>query len=189
MGDPTLNITDLLSQKRKKILEKWFEAIIASYPPETVKFLRKEKDRFANPVGRTLLEGTEAIFEGLIQGREPEKSAPFLDNIIRIRAVQDFSPSQAVDFILSLKHVVRKELGDDLWEGGLMESFLDFEASLDELVKISFNIYMSCREEINELRMGEMRNRTDRIMQRINSVFGDRESEPDETDDNFNRPT
>ena len=189
MGDPTLNITDFLSQKRKKILENWFEAIIASYPPETVKFLRKEKDRFANPVGRTILEGTEAILEGLITGKSVEEAAPFLDNIIRIRAVQDFSPAQAVDFIFSLKGVVRKIMGEELWEAGLMEGFLDFEASLDELTKAAFNIFMGCREEINELRMGEMRNRTDRIMERINSVYGDRELEPVQTEDNFNRPT
>ena len=189
MVDPTLNITDILSQKRKKILEKWFEATIASYPPETVRFLRREKDRFANPVGRAVLEGVESIFDALLKGAEPEASTTFLDNIIRIRAVQDFSPSQAIDFIFSLKQVVKKELGNDLWEAGLMEGFLDFEASVDDLAKTAFNVYMKCREEIDELRMGEMRNRTERIMQRINSVYGDTESEPVQIDDNLNRPT
>ncbi len=189
MGDSSLNMADFLSQKRKKILEKWFEATIASYPPETVKFLRKEKSRFANPVGRTILEGVEAILDALLKGAEPEASTVFLDNIIRIRAVQDFTPSQALDFIFALKQVVRKELGRDLWEEGLVEEYLAFESTVDALAGIAFNVYMTCREEISELRMGEMRNRTERILQRINSVYGNTETEPVKIDENLNRPT
>ena len=189
MGDPTLSISDLLSQKRKNLLNKWFEATISSYPPETARFLRREKDRFANPVGRTILEGLEPILDGLIKGRAPEESTTFLDNIIRIRAIQDFTPAQALDFIFVLKGIVRRELGEELWQGGLMEGFLAFQEALDGLAKTAFNVYMGCREEISELRMGEMRNRTERILERINSVYGNTELEPVQTEDNFNRPT
>ncbi len=188
MGESTADIIDILSQKRNSISKKWFEAAISSYPSETVKFLRREKDRFANPVGRTVLEGVGSILDELLKGSAPEESTVFLDNIIRIRAIQDFSPAQAIEFVFSLKGIVRDEIGKDLWESGLMDDFLDFEASVDDLAKIAFNVYMKCREEINELRMGEMRNRTERILQRINSVYGNTESESVQTDDNFNRP-
>ena len=189
MGDPSLNMADFLSQKRKKLLDRWFEATIASYPPETVKFLRREKNKFANPVGRTILEGIEGILDAMLKGQGAEASSVFLDNIIRIRAVQDFTPSQAVDFIFALKRVVRKELGNDLWEEGLAEEYLAFESSVDEMAGMAFNIYMTCREEISEIRMGEMRNRTERILERINSVYGNTETEPVQSDENLNRPT
>ena len=74
-------------------------------------FLKNENDPFANPVGSTILKGIEDLFEGLIkEGDHRNKFFSFLDRIIHIRAVQEFTPDQALSFIFMLKKVIRDEL-------------------------------------------------------------------------------
>src|SRR5450756_2438279 len=101
-----MSLTRLLSDKKAMILSNWCDAMLDSYPPDTSNFLRKNDNRFANPVGHTIKDSFEHIVDSLLQGSGPEASRVFLDNIIRVRAVQDFSPSQAISFIFALKKVI-----------------------------------------------------------------------------------
>ncbi|MBW1713948.1 MAG: RsbRD N-terminal domain-containing protein [Deltaproteobacteria bacterium] len=179
MSHPATKLADFLSSRKKVILRRWFESIIETYPPDTARFLKKEPDRFANPVGRTVLEGTGAIFDQLLQGLKAGESSTFLDNIIRIRAIQDFSPSQAVAFVFSLKKIIRQELESEIWESGLHDELVDLESSLDELALLAFDIYVGCREKLADIRVKEMRTRTDRILARLNDRYGRPEQEPE----------
>src|SRR4030042_2596299 len=98
-----MKLKELLHKKRSAILKKWFDIIVETYPAETALFLKNKKNRFANPVGSIIFEGIENIFDEILQGINSERVYPFLDNIIRVRAVQDFLPSQATSFIFLLK--------------------------------------------------------------------------------------
>jgi len=158
----------LLSERRSAILKKWFDAILETYPAETSSFLKNQKNRFANPVGHTILDGIEGLFRGLLDGMAPEKLSPFLDNIIRIKAVQDFTPSQAISFIFLLKKVLREELKSD--ENGFGEELLALESKIDELALLSFDIYMKCREKLYELKVNELNRMTFRLLQRANLI-------------------
>ncbi|EGW37307.1 RsbRD N-terminal domain-containing protein, partial [Desulfosporosinus sp. OT] len=80
-------LRDLLEQKKASILSRWFEAIIETYPTDTSGFLKKQKDRFANPVGHTVSLGIESMLEALMEGKELNEELPFLDDIIKVRAV------------------------------------------------------------------------------------------------------
>ena len=94
-----MDLKSLLLQKKSPIVKKWCDVVLSTYPQESQKFLRKQKDRFANPVGRTIFEGIDSIFDELLHEANSNKIALFLDDIIRVRAVQEFSASQAVGFI------------------------------------------------------------------------------------------
>ena len=94
-----MTLEQFLSEKRPAIVEKWFQLILATYPADTTNFLKTNKDPFRNPVGHTIFQGIEKILEELINGINIEQISPFLDNVLRVRAVQDLSPSQAVSFI------------------------------------------------------------------------------------------
>ncbi|MEE9612204.1 MAG: RsbRD N-terminal domain-containing protein, partial [Desulfatiglandales bacterium] len=73
-------LKDFLSQKRAVILKKWLHLILQTYPPDSSSFLHKEKNRFANPVGNTISQSIEAIFDELLKGVDSDKVSPFLDN-------------------------------------------------------------------------------------------------------------
>jgi len=166
-----------MSRKRASIVEKWFDRILDTYPEDTSRFLQKEKDPFANPVRHSILQGIEGLYDELLEERErPEALNTFLDNVIRIRSVQDFSPSQALAFIFSLKTVIRDVLGKEIREARLYDQLLYMESRVDALALRAFDVYMGCREEIYELRVNEVKRqreqalrlleRTDRVVQK-----------------------
>lgn len=165
-----MNLKDLLLEKKSAVLKRWLEIVLESYPADTSDFFKKQKNRFANPVGYALSQGVEGIFDDLLQGVEPEEVTPLLDSIIRIKAVQDFSPSQAISFIFFLKRVIREELGSKISTDRMYEELLAFESKIDDLALVSFDIYMKCREKVYEIKADEVRRMTFRLLQRANLI-------------------
>ncbi len=165
------SIAELLSQNKEEILKSWFQLVLESYPDETARFLRREKNPFANPVGQAIYEGIDGVFEhGLIK-MDHEKVTPFLDRIIRIRAIQDFTPARALAFVFSLKEIIREQLKDRIRGNAVsQEDLRAIDTKVDELVLLSFNVYSACREKLFEIRVEEVKNRTFRLLQRANLV-------------------
>ena len=141
-----------------------------SYPEETQKFFGGQKDPFANPVGSTILEGIEGLYDELVKGGGFSKASFFLENITRVRAVQDFSPSAALAFIPFLKKVVRDELPKDANGNHLFEEVGEFERRIDQLTLLAFDIDMACREKLYEIRVNEIKNRSARMLERLTSA-------------------
>jgi hypothetical protein len=163
-----MKLEELLIEKKPAILKNWFDVILATYPEDTSNFLKKLKDRFTNPVGHTIAEGLEDIFESLLRDVDGEKISQFLDDIVRVRAVQDFTASQAVSFVFDLKRVIREELE----QGGKgeipYEELLAVYEKIDAIALSSFDIFMKCREKLYDIKANELRNMTFRLLQRVN---------------------
>jgi hypothetical protein len=174
-----MRLKNLLLKKKSAILKRWFNMILEGYPSDTSNFLKKQKNRFSNPVGYIISEGIEGLFEGILQGFDSDKVSTFLDSIIRIKAVQDFSPSQAISFIFLLKTVIRQELKDEIKDDGISEELLALESQIDGLALLSFDIYMKRREKIYELKTNEVKNMTYRLLQRSNLICEIQENESD----------
>jgi hypothetical protein len=152
--------------------------VIETYPSDTAKFLKSQKDPFANPVGRTIYQGLEALFDQLLKGIDHTSLTSCLDPIIRIRAVQNFNPSQAVGFIFFLKGVIRTHLNTEITEEQLFDELLMLESQIDEFILIAFNLYNKCREKIYELKANEMKNRTFKAFERAGLVKEMPDDEP-----------
>ena len=168
-------LEDLLLQKKASILERCFHLILETYPAETSRFLKQEKDRFINPVGSTISHEIEALYGELLQEMNAGKLAASLDNIINIRSVQDFSPSQAIAFVFLLKQAIREELEDEIQEKRILDELLEFEYKIDELALLAFDIYVQCREKIHEIRLNEVkaeRERVFKLLERIDKTYG-----------------
>ena len=151
-------IKELLANKRSSILNKWVQSIIDSYPPETSKFLRSQKDRFSNPVGFAISNTAENIFDEIINDNSDlEKIKLSLGDIIKIRAVQNFSPSSAVGFIFSMKKIVRDELEAELSEKKNIDELLNLESVIDRVALIAFDLYMEAKEKVFKIRVNEIK--------------------------------
>ncbi len=172
-------LKNLLGEKKPTILKRWFDLILEAYPPDTSNFLKNQKNQFTNPVGYTIAQGIEGLLDELLNGMDSEKVSTFLDNIIRIRAVQDFTPSQAISFIFLLKKVIREELKNEIREDGIAQELLELDSKIDELAFLSFDIFMVCREKIYELKANEVRNMTFRLLQRANLIYEMEDCKPD----------
>lgn len=165
-----MRLNNLLAQRKTAIIKNWFALAVETYPPDTASFLKKQKDPFSNPVGRTISKGLEGLFNELLKEMDYEIITSFLDPIIRIRAIQNFSPSQAVSFIFLLKKAIRENTKKEVPEEQLFNELLLFESKIDQLVMIAFNLYMQCREKIYDLKANEMRNTTYKAFKRAGLV-------------------
>ena len=156
-----MSLESFLRQKRSAIVKKWFERIVAAYPANTAAFLKRENNPFANPVGHSLSEGTAALFDALVDGGGADRDKVFgiLDRVIRIRAVQEFTPSQAVSFLFVLKEAIREELGAQAQEEPIARALSAVESRIDDFALMAFDVYTTCREKIYELRQKELKKR------------------------------
>ncbi len=170
-----MKLEEFLAEKKSDILTRWFDTTLATYPADTSNFLRKLKDRFTNPVGHTIVEGLEDIFNEILGEVDSERVTPFLDNIIRVRAVQDFTASQAVSFIFDLKRVIREVLEKEKKGEVAYDELLRIDAKIDTLALLSFDIFMKCREKLYDIKANELRNMTFRLLQRVNKSDEDQE--------------
>jgi hypothetical protein len=165
-----MKINHLLLEKKPAIIKKWFDSILKTYPAETANFLKSHNNRFSNPVGHTISRGIEGLFEELLQGMDSDRVALYLDKIIRIRALQELTPSKALGFIFILKKVIREELAKEIREHDLFKELMILESKVDDIANISFDIFMECREKLYELKAREARNLTIRILKRMNML-------------------
>jgi len=166
-----MNLKEHLTEKKADILKKWFDAVVETYPSETSTFLKKQKAQFTNPVGYTLSEGLGHLFDALLRGMLPDTVSRFLDSIVRIRAIQEFAPSEAVSFIFQLKKLVRQELGTViLQQQGIAEELAAFDSAIDDLALYAFDLYMKCREKIYDIKANEARNMTFRLLQQARLI-------------------
>ncbi len=174
-----MSLEKLLLDKRSAIIKKWRNLIVGTYPIDTQRFLKKEKDRFANPVGQTIAEDLENLYDGLVKGGDLDKLSSDLDNIIRIRAVQDFKPSQAIGFVLQLKGLIRDELKKKGQENGLVREIEALEDSIDNVALRAFDIYVKCRQKLYDIRVKEAKNQVERLLKRANLTIEIPEHEPE----------
>ena len=149
-----MNLLRSLTGKKTAILRKWAAAVFNTYPGDTAAFLQSEKDRFANPVGYATTISLETILDGLLAGPDIQSISPCLEDIIKIRAVQDFTPSQAVSFPLLLKEVIINEIKIEQVPAG---DWIEFESKIDALSQLAFDIYSRCREQINRIKLNELK--------------------------------
>jgi hypothetical protein len=161
-----MQIATLLSQKKAAILGQWLSMIYESYPPETAIFLRKEKNRFDNPAGYRISEGLAGLYGVLLQEMERDQIMACLDEIIRIRALQNFTPSQALAFIFLLKNVIRQELAAEIQQENLAAELLDLESRIDGLALLGFDVYTKRREKIYEIKADEAKRRISGLMRK-----------------------
>ncbi len=138
------------------IVERWVERTMKSYPAQTLPFLSGEQDPFRNPVGHTLRENLATLVQELMGTMDKGAIAQALDPLVRLRAVQNFSPADAVRFVFGLR-----DAAFDI-SGAVPDSL---ESRIDEMALMAFDQYMSCREQIFELRAKELRLRAQRAAQ------------------------
>ena len=175
-------LKDLLSRNKAAILKRWFDLVLETYPADTAPMMRKDKNQFTNPVGSTISREIEVLFKKLCQGIWDEECQASLDSILKIRSVQDFSPSKAVGFIFLLKRAIGETLKGEICKEPVIDEWLKFQPRIDDLALQAFDIYMDCREKICEIRVNQARAEKEmafRMMERMTYSKEKRKKEED----------
>lgn len=154
-------MNDLLRERMPFIKDRWFRLILETYPPETAKFMSSQRDRFANPVGSAFLNAVDPVLNELFGAGDPERVKGSIEEIMKIRAVQDFEPSGAVSIFFLLKKAIREYLlGQNDASGRVgLEDILFLESRVDLFALAAFDVYMKCRERVWEIRLNDLMKR------------------------------
>ena len=162
-----MTLKDLLHSRRAAIQKRWLEKTLETYAPDASAFFEGQKDQFANPVGQALRAGTQTMVDCLLDEMDAEKICSALEEIVKIRSIQDFTPAQAVSFVFSLRPIIREELKGELDAARLAE-LARFETRIDQLALFAFDVYVKCRERLYEIRVSEVKRSVSGLMRRLN---------------------
>lgn len=150
-----MDLTEALSNKKKEILDLWIERTLDSYISSG--FFKKSTDQFANPVGVNIANGLTALFGLLQNNADPKAYLQPLDQVVRIRAVQEFTPSQAVAPFLELKWVVKQVFSGDKKMQPLLPLLDTLDCEIDRMALAAFDIFMKCKEQLYSNRILELK--------------------------------
>lgn len=155
-----LNIS---AKQRSVIAQEWLFLILKTYPDQSRRHLFHETDPFRNPVGKIFKEGIPLLVDGIFGDINPDNLRQVLEDIVRVRAVQDFSASEAVRFVFMLKDILRTKLPDD------PASFRDMDRRIDEMALLAFDRYVQCRAQISDAQVSEAKRQV-ALLERICSA-------------------
>ena len=153
-----LDLAEAFRNYEDKIVDQWVDYTLSSYKSSV--FFKKSPDKFANPVGGNTREALGTLFKLLAKNADPKEFAAPLDQIMRIRSIQEFTASEAVGPIHAVKHITRELLEKDSERKHLISELYDFEFSVDLAVLSAFDLYMQCREQLYLVRIKEIKTGT-----------------------------
>lgn len=172
-----MSLNELISEKRQVIEGLWLDSIIETYPSDSNNFFKNKKDKFQNPVGEAMRKQAVGLLTALLANTSDQEITLLLEEFIKMRAVQEFQPSKAVGYILSLKQVVRfvvlKEVSPAVYDTELAE----FEKRIDQLLLIAFDVYSQVREKLYSIRAEELKRRSYMALRRFGSESDSQEKE------------
>jgi hypothetical protein len=150
-----MDLAEAFRNYREKIVNKWVEYTLSTYTSS--EFFKRERDKFSNPIGGNVREALDRLFVLLAKGADPEEFKGPVEQIVRLRAVQEFTPAQAVAPLNAVKHITRDILAKDKERSVFIKDLYDFEFAVDLAVLAAFDIYMESRERLYKVRMSEVK--------------------------------
>ncbi len=172
-----MDILPLLRAQKENVTAKWVDSVYASYPLDTTGFLRTKKDDFCNPVGEITTTMAHFLFDAAAGEHVLElKLRDALERFVKLRSVQDFTPSRGLGVVFVFKQLFREACMKDCADKGGLKEYLECESRIDTLFLMAFDMYVASRETLAESRIAEIRNahsQVVRMAQRHGIVPGD----------------
>jgi len=151
-----MKLKALLAKQADIIVERWFDAVAAQYPPDTSSFLKNRQDPFHNPVRANTVDALKKMTTALLGDMDPEAVKKAVDPAIRIRAVQRFSAAESIAFIFTVKQVftslLEAEFPEFREEKSLWRQYQALDRRVDKVALIAMDVYTECREKLYHLK-------------------------------------
>ncbi|MHC1700018.1 MAG: RsbRD N-terminal domain-containing protein [Humidesulfovibrio sp.] len=168
-----MGLEQRIAERSEELAGKWAELILGTYPPETQAVWKANRERFSNPVGHAIRTATSELIPLLLAWDDADAVALSLARLVKIRAVQDFAPSQALSFVFLFKKLLRQEYSQAQAERGAVDELLALEARVDNLAVIAFDLYVSARDQVQRMRVEEVKRAHTNIVRRANLMHSD----------------
>lgn len=165
-----LNFIELLTDRKHELAQKWGDLLLGTYPEETQAIWKGKKNKFSNPIGTAIEEGTVTLFDLLLEWDDADRIKSEMEHLVKIRAIQNYEPSKAISFIYLLKKMLREEFMDELEAQGQLVELLKFETRVDNMALMAFDVYAKTRETVFESRVKEVKNAQYNLLRRANMI-------------------
>lgn len=153
----------VLKKHEENLRDAWFDCMLNAYEESTRRYFGRVNKEFANPVGANLYQSLAAILHELMK-EEPSAEIIYAEMqvVLRIKAVQEVLPSQAVSFIPAFKQIINRECAIEIKNGILdFQALIQFYEFLDTIALYAFDIYVESRELIYEMRIAQIKETND----------------------------
>ena len=153
-----MDLAEAFRNYEDKIVDQWVDYTLSSYKSST--FFKKGRDKFSNPVGENTRESLGKLFKLLTSNADAKEFVAPLDQIMRVRSIQEFTASEAVGPIHAVKHITREILEKDSERKQFIADLYEFEFNVDLAVLAAFDLYSQCRERLYKVRIKEIKSGT-----------------------------
>lgn len=154
----------LLWPHKDAMEKRWIDTVHGTYPFDTIGFLRTRKDRFANPVGFRTEEAAKTLMDVMFSANPDESVvSAAVEEIVRVRAIQDFSPEMAVGVFYAMKEILRDTVREHGNAAELLPALLAMESRIDAVVLLAFGAYARSRETLHRLKVEEYKRQHSQI--------------------------
>jgi hypothetical protein len=167
-GVRSVRLQELMKDRRDVVAQRWLEEVLSSYPEDAAALFQREQDPFANPLGHSVREGTRGLVEAIFGDMDRDNLKKHLDSIIRIRAVQQLAPSQALAFLFSLKPILENMLREGARDPETVREMQTVEDRINQVILMAFDLYTECREEVSKLRINEVKRQVTWVIEKMN---------------------
>lgn len=153
----------LLEKHRAAVTARWRRLMAGDAAAWNGDFIAGPVDEFGNPAGAIISRAATAIFDMLTTAPGGEESYGAIDELMRLRAVQDLPAREALGFLSRLESEYLETLEAQGCGDLSSEERAYLASKLDEMVHEFRARYARCRERIDYLRTRErerMRPRT-----------------------------
>jgi len=167
---------EALREREDAILRRWTDVVLETYPARTGEVMRREHDRFANPLGHAIRTAVSDLFVAVTGESEDVTLGEPLRDLVKILAVQELAPSQALAFVFRFKDALRLELGTAAASPAAAEALARLDRRLDSAALAAFDGYVACREQLLELRRQELRRSQSWLEEKLSQRYAVQES-------------
>lgn len=148
----------MVSAWRDRWIAGWLDALMRTYSKESARFFKDTRDPFANPVGATLEKGIGELFDVVTADTfDSEAAKTALEPIVRVRAIQELPPSEALGFIAEIKSIIEKDCPDNNQERTVADKKRCIAGNADKAMLVAFDLYMACKKQVYNLRARQAR--------------------------------
>ncbi len=177
-----MHLSKILQSEADSIISAWQQQMFETYQPETAEFLVKKKDRFQNPVGFAIGRCIKVLFGYLLNNTTDEEASKAMDDIVRVRSIQKFTPDEALGFIFGLKDIIRKSVAGYSLDSDYIDQIKLVDDKIDQMMLTAVNIYVQCRVKLIEIKSYELQRAYHKALERSN-LFQALEKEIEDSDE------
>ena len=157
-----LPIYEVLQENEQHILAQWQSNVFGQACRELLPG-NTSRGQFTDPISYNIEKNTAAIFKWLIKAAADDDLAEALEEICRLKAIQEEKPSEALSFIFALKQIIYELLKDEKQIRQNKDELAKVNERIDKIALRAFDYYCACCAQIYELRVNEIKRMYGRV--------------------------